>query len=140
MIEKKEANAVYCANLRNLISAKGCSQGELAELLGITQGRVSQWCKSETPPLYMAMRIADLFNTTVSEMTGEVDAGHYENSRYHFDHDVFGREPAKPAIELDIKEIDSMEYLHDKGIVKDDEYMSYTTNKLKKIVKEITHE
>ena len=137
MIEKKELAATYCANLRNLISAKGCTQQEVADLLEVSQGRVSQWYK-ELPPLYMAVQIAELFNTTVSEMIGEVPANHYENSRYEFNHDVFHDD--SPSISLDLKEIESMEYLHNKGIVKDDEYMDYATSKLKEIVKEIEHE
>lgn len=138
MIEKERVSATFSNNLRNLITAKGCSQNEVAELVGTSQTNISQWSNGKIPPLHMAMALADLFNTTVSEMVGEVPAYHYENSRYEFRDDTFCH--ARPVIELDEKELESMEYLHDKGIVKDDEYMAYTTKKLKEIAKEITHE
>lgn len=122
---------VYSANFRNKLSVKDCSQGELAELLGVSQGRISQWSTGAClPPLAMAVNIAELFNTTVSEMLGEVDSETFENSkRYHFSPETFDRTPV-----VDTKEVESMEYLHDKGIVKDDEFMSYLTKKIKEIM------
>lgn len=134
MIEDfKDVALAYSANFRNRLSVKDCTQAELAELLGVSQGSVSQWASGKMmPSLPMARAIAQLFGTTVSEMLGEVEAETYENSgyeRYRFLPETFDRAPL-----IDTKEVESMEYLHDKGIVKDDEYMSYLTKKIKEIM------
>lgn len=130
MIEKKDVSATYAVNLKNLISTKGCTYEELGNLVGVSQGRISQLAKGDTlPTLFLAIQIADLFNTTVSEMIGEVDADRYENSRCRLD------DLPSPAPVIDGKELDSMKYLHDKGTIGDKQYYEYIEDKLKEIVR-----
>ena len=128
--EKNRLANIWASNFRNLISVKQCTQKELADLVGVTQSRVAQWSKgSSLPPLNMAARIADLFNTTVSEMIGEVDADAYENStRYHISDEVWDRKPA-----IDKEELEAMELLHGRSIIDDEKYYGYIAQKLKEI-------
>lgn len=130
-MEKNELMKTYSANFRNQMSAKGYTQADVAGLLGVSNGSVSVWSRGMSfPSIETAVDIATLFDTTVSEMLGEVDSETYENStRYHFSPETFDRTPV-----IDTKEVESMEYLHEKGIVKDDEYMSYLTKKIKEIM------
>lgn len=128
--EKNRLASVWASNFRNLFSVKQCTQQEFADLVGVTQSRLSQWLKgSSLPPLNMAARIADLFNTTVSEMIGEVDADAYENStRYHISDEVWDRKPA-----IDKEELEAMELLHGRSIIDDEKYYGYIAQKLKEI-------
>lgn len=124
--EKNRLASVWASNFRNLISVRQCTQKELADLVGVTQSRVAQWAKGNAlPPLNMAAKIADLFNTTVSEMIGEVEAGHYENSRYSLE-DVF-----RPRI--DKEELSSVEKVHEIGMITDEQFYGYIAQKLKEI-------
>lgn len=129
MIDKESVMKTYGANLRNLISAKGISQGEVADLCGTHQANISKICRSETlPTLPIAMEIADLFETSVSEMLGEVEADKYENSRYQISDEIWGRKPV-----IDKEELEAMELLHKRSIIDDEKYYSYITEKLKEI-------
>lgn len=129
MINKESIMKTYGANLRNLISAKGISQDEVADLCGTHQANISKICRSQTlPTLPIAMEIADLFETSVSEMLGEVEADKYENSRYRISDETWGRKPA-----IDKEELEAMELLHERSIIDDEKYYGYITEKLKEI-------
>ena len=128
--EKNRLASVWASNFRNLISVRQCTQKELADLVGVTQSRVAQWSRGNSlPPLNMACRIAELFDTTVSEMIVEVNADAYENStRYHISDEIWGRKPV-----IDKEELEAMELLHERSIIDDEKYYGYITQKLKEI-------
>lgn len=129
MIAKEEIMKTYGANLRNLISAKGITQYEVADLCNTNQSNISQICRGSALPTFrVAMELADLFETTVSEMLGEVEAGRYENSRYQISDEVWGRKPT-----IDKEELEAMELLHNRNIIDDEKYYGYITEKLKEI-------
>lgn len=129
-MNKNELMRTYSANFRNRMSAKGCTQSDVAGLLGVSNGSVSVWARGASfPSIETAVEIAALFDTTVSEMLGEVDAEEYENSkRYHISDETWGRKPA-----IDKEELDAMELLHGRGIIDDAKYYGYITEKLKEI-------
>ena len=91
---------------------------------------MSVWSRGTCfPSIETAMDIADLLGTTVSEMLGEVDASTYENSkRYHISDEIWGRKPV-----IDKEELEAMELLHKRGIIDDEKYYGYITEKLKEI-------
>lgn len=129
-MRKDEILKTYSANFRNRLSAKGCTQADLAGLLGVSNGSVSVWSRGACfPSIETAMDIAALLDTTVSEMIGEVDATAYENSkRYHISDETWDRKPV-----IDKEELEAMELLHGRGIVDDAKYYGYITEKLKEI-------
>lgn len=129
-MKKDEVLKTYSANFRNKLSAKGCTQADFAGLLGVSSGSVSVWSRGTCfPSIETAMDIADLLGTTVSEMLGEVDASTYENSkRYHISDEIWGRKPV-----IDKEELEAMELLHKRGIIDDEKYYGYITEKLKEI-------
>ena len=56
-------------NLRAYRKASGISQERLAELLGVTQGAVTQWECGRTHPGYTRLlKLADLLGVTVDEL------------------------------------------------------------------------
>lgn len=129
MINKEDIMKTYGANLRNLISAKGISQYEVADLCNTNQSNISQICRGiSLPTIRVAMELADLFETTVSEMLGEVEAGKYENSRYRISDEIWGRKPI-----IDKEELEAMELLHNRSIIDDEKFYGYITEKLKEL-------
>ena len=52
--------------------AKGMTQEQLAKLLGVTQGAVSQWENGLTHPAFnMLPRLADVLGVTVDKLIGK---------------------------------------------------------------------
>jgi transcriptional regulator with XRE-family HTH domain len=55
--------------------AKGLTQEQLAKLLGVTQGTVSQWENGLTHPAFnMLPRLANALGVTVDELIGKEEA------------------------------------------------------------------
>lgn len=63
-------------NIRKARKAVGIKQGELARLVGVTSGAVSQWEKGRTlPGAEKLKRIAEALNTTVDELLTDERVG-----------------------------------------------------------------
>ncbi len=58
-------------NLKNLRKQKGYSQEELADRLGVVRQTISKWEKGQSvPDSEMLMKLADIFEVTVSQLLG----------------------------------------------------------------------
>ena len=67
MVDYESVMKKIAANLRNLISARGTSQQEVADLMGLSQSSVSKWANAKVmPDLKSIVGLADLFGVTVS--------------------------------------------------------------------------
>ena len=61
-------------NIRRLREARGWYQEELAQKLGVSQKAVSAWEKGRTMPrLPMLIKMSEVFNCKISEITDEPD-------------------------------------------------------------------
>lgn len=129
MVDYESVTKKIAANLRNLISVRGTTQMEVAELLGISQSSVSKWARAQVmPDLKSIVGLADLFGVTVSEIVGDAKSEEFENSTYHISDETWGRKPS-----IDKEELEAMELLHDRGIIDDAKFYGYITEKLKEI-------
>lgn len=129
MVDYESVKKKIAANLRSLISARGTTQTEVAELLEISQTSVSKWTRAQVfPDLKSIIGLADLFGVTVSELVGDAKSEEFENSTYHISNETWGRKPA-----IDKEELEAMELLHKRNIIDDEKYYSYITEKLKEI-------
>ena len=126
--QTEDLKRTFASNLRNLMSANELTQSELASVVGISQSYVSKMCKGELPPsLEVALAIADMFDTSVSELIGEVEAGTYENSRLK-------AQPVKAKPIIDKVEFDSMKYLYGKGTIPEGIYYNYLEKTIKEVI------
>ena len=76
----KPLYAVRIAKLRN---SKKLTQQQLADLLGLTRGRINNYEQGTREPDYETLeKIADFFNTTTDYLLGR-DMKSTEKSRYH---------------------------------------------------------
>lgn len=131
MVDYESVTKKIAANLRNLISVRGTTQMEVAELLGISQSSVSKWARAQVmPDLKSLVGLADLFGVTVSEIVGDAKSEEFENSTYRISDETWGRKPA-----IDREELEAMELLHKRGIIDDTKFYGYITEKLKEIAK-----
>lgn len=131
MVDYESVKKKIAANLRSLISIRGTTQSEVAELLGLSQSSVSKWAQAAVmPDLKSIVGLADLFGVTVSEIVGDAKSEDFENSTYHISDETWGRKPA-PAI--DKEELEAMELLHNRDIIDDAKFYGYITEKLKEI-------
>ena len=129
MVDYESVKKKIAANLRNLISVRGTTQMEVAELLGVAQSAVSKWARAQVmPDLKSIVGLADLFGVTVSEIVGDAKSEKFENSTYHISDEIWGRKPV-----IDKEELEAMELLHKRSIIDDEKYYSYITEKLKEI-------
>lgn len=129
MVDYESVKKKIAANLRSLISARGTTQTEVAELLGTSQSSVNKWAGAQVfPDLKSIIGLADLFGVTVSELVGDAKSEDFENSTYHISDEVWGRKPV-----IDKEELEAMELLHKRNIIDDEKYYSYITEKLKEI-------
>lgn len=129
MVDYESVKKKIAANLRSLISARGTTQTEVAELLEISQTSVSKWTRAQVfPDLKSIIGLADLFGVTVSELVGDAKSEDFENSTYHISDEIWGRKPV-----IDKEELEAMELLHKRSIIDDEKYYSYITEKLKEI-------
>lgn len=129
MVDYESVKKKIAANLRNLISARCTTQMEVAELLSTSQSAVSKWARAQVmPDLKSLVGLADLFGVTVSEIVGDAKSEEFENSTYRISDETWGRKPA-----IDKEELEAMELLHKRGIIDDDKFYSYITEKLKEI-------
>lgn len=129
MVDYESVKKKIAANLRSLISARGTTQTEVAELLETSQASVSKWVRAQVfPDLKSLIGLADLFGVTVSELVGDAKSEDFENSTYHISDEVWGRKPV-----IDKEELEAMELLHKRNIIDDEKYYSYITEKLKEI-------
>ena len=129
MVDYESVTKKIAANLRNLISVRGTTQMEIAELLGISQSSVSKWARAQVmPDLKSIVGLADLFGVTVSEIVGDAKSEEFENSTYRISDETWGRKPA-----IDKEELEAMELLHNRGIIDDAKFYGYITEKLKEI-------
>lgn len=129
MVDYESVKKKIAANLRSLISARGTTQTEVAELLGISQASVNKWARAQVfPDLKSIIGLADLFGVTVSELVGDAKSEDFENSTYHISDEIWGRKPV-----IDKEELEAMELLHKRSIIDDEKYYSYITEKLKEI-------
>lgn len=129
MVDYESVKKKIAANLRSLISARGTTQTEVAELLETSQASVNKWARAQVfPDLKSIIGLADLFGVTVSELVGDAKSEDFENSTYHISDEVWGRKPA-----IDKEELEAMELLHQRSIIDDEKYYSYITEKLKEI-------
>lgn len=129
MVDYESVKKKIAANLRSLISARGTTQTEVAELLEISQTSVSKWTRAQVfPDLKSIIGLADLFGVTVSELVGDAKSEEFENSTYHISNETWGRKPV-----IDKEELEAMELLHKRNIIDDEKYYSYITKKLKEI-------
>lgn len=66
---------MYGEKIRQFRKAKGLSQQELGEMLGVSAVSVSKWERGQTQPDINTLRaMADLFNTTIDELCDRVPA------------------------------------------------------------------
>lgn len=129
MVDYESVKKRLAANLRNLISARGTTQQEVADLMGLSQGAVSKWARAQVMPDFKSLvGLADLFGVTVSEIVGDAKSEEFENSTYRISDETWGRKPA-----IDKEELEAMELLHKRSIIDDEKYYSYITEKLKEI-------
>lgn len=129
MVDYESVKKKIAANLRNLISARGTSQHEVADLMGLSQSSVSKWARARVmPDLKSIVGLADLFGVTVSEIVGDAKSEEFENSTYRISDETWGRKPA-----IDKEELEAMELLHKRGIIDDAKFYGYITEKLKEI-------
>ena len=129
MVDYESVKKKIAANLRNLISVRGTTQIEVAELLSTSQSAVSKWARAQVmPDLKSIVRLADLFGVTVSEIVGDAKSEEFENSTYRISDETWGRKPA-----IDKEELEAMELLHDRSIIDDAKFYGYITEKLKEI-------
>lgn len=129
MVDYESVKKKIAANLRNLISVRGTTQMEVAELLSISQSAVSKWARAQVmPDLKSIVGLADLFGVTVSEIVGDAKSEEFENSTYRISDETWGRKPA-----IDKEELEAMELLHKRGIINDAKFYGYITEKLKEI-------
>ena len=129
MVDYESVKKKIAANLRNLISVRGTTQMEVAELLSTSQSAVSKWARAQVmPDLKSLVGLADLFGVTVSEIVGDAKSEEFENSTYHISDETWGRKPA-----IDKEELEAMELLHKRGIIDDEKFYGYITEKLKEI-------
>lgn len=129
MVDYESVKKKIAANLRNLISVRGTTQMEVAELLSTSQSAVSKWARAQVmPDLKSLVGLADLFGVTVSEIVGDAKSEEFENSTYHISDETWGRKPV-----IDKEELEAMELLHKRGIINDAKFYGYITEKLKEI-------
>lgn len=129
MVDYESVTKKIAANLRNLISARCTTQMEVAELLGASQSAVSKWARAQVmPDLKSLVGLADLFGVTVSEIVGDAKSEEFENSTYRISDETWGRKPS-----VDKEELEAMELLHKRGIIDDEKFYGYITEKLKEI-------
>ena len=129
MVDYESVMKKIAANLRNLISARGTSQQEVADLMGLSQSSVSKWANAKVmPDLKSIVGLADLFGVTVSEIVGDAKSEEFENSTYRISDETWGRKPV-----IDKEELNAMELLHKRGIIDDEKFYGYITKKLKEI-------
>lgn len=129
MVDYESVKKKIAANLRSLISARGTTQTEVAELLETSQASVSKWVRAQVfPDLKSLIGLADLFGVTVSELVGDAKSEEFENSTYHISDETWGRKPV-----INKEELEAMELLHKRNIIDDEKYYSYITEKLKEI-------
>lgn len=129
MVDYESVKKRLAANLRNLISARGTTQQEVADLMGLSQSAVSKWSNAQVmPDLKSLVGLADLFGVTVSEIVGDAKSEEFENSTYRISDEIWGRKPA-----IDKEELEAMELLHKRGIIDDAKFYGYITEKLKEI-------
>lgn len=129
MVDYESVKKRLAANLRNLISARGTTQQEVADLMSLSQSAVSKWSNAQVmPDLKSLVGLADLFGVTVSEIVGDAKSEEFENSTYRISDEIWGRKPA-----IDKEELEAMELLHDRGIIDDAKFYGYITEKLKEI-------
>ena len=129
MVDYESAKKRLAANLRNLISARGTTQQEVADLMSLSQSAVSKWARAQVmPDLKSLVGLADLFGVTVSEIVGDAKSEEFENSTYRISDETWGRKPA-----IDKEELEAMELLHDRGIIDDAKFYGYITEKIKEI-------
>ena len=61
----------FSTKLYELRAAKGISQKELADALGVAQSSINYWEKGQRDPsITIAQKVADFFNITIDEMIG----------------------------------------------------------------------
>src|SRR5665647_1430091 len=71
MLASKGGAAMFSENLKTLRKQKGMSQETLAQQLNVVRQTVSKWEKGlSVPDADMLIRIADLFEVSVSELLG----------------------------------------------------------------------
>lgn len=129
MVDYESVKKRLAANLRNLISARGTTQQEVADLMSLSQSAVSKWSNAQVmPDLKSLVGLADLFGVTVSEIVGDAKSEEFENSTYRISDETCGRKPA-----IDKEELEAMELLHKRGIIDDAKFYGYITEKLKEI-------
>lgn len=129
MVDYESVTKKIAANLRNLISARGTSQQEVADLMGLSQSSVSKWAHAKVmPDLKSIVGLADLFGVTISEIVGDAKSEEFENSTYRISDETWGRKPV-----IDKEELEAMELLHKRGIIDDTKFYGYITEKLKEI-------
>lgn len=62
---------VYIKNLRRLREARGITQGELADLIGVSASTLSQWEGNRvTPTVENLMVLADVFHVSMDYLMG----------------------------------------------------------------------
>lgn len=89
MVDYESVKKKIAANLRSLISARGTTQTEVAELLGTSQASVNKWARAQVfPDLKSIIGLADLFGVTVSELVGDAKSEDFENSTYHISDEI----------------------------------------------------
>lgn len=129
MVDYESVMKKIAANLRNLISARGTSQQEVADLMGLSQSLVSKWANAKVmPDLKSIVGLADLFGVTVSEIVGDAKSEEFENSTYRISDETWNRKPA-----IDADELDAMRLLHNRAIIGDNQYYTYLEEKLREI-------
>ncbi|MDD3796555.1 MAG: helix-turn-helix transcriptional regulator [Lachnospiraceae bacterium] len=63
---------MFCENLRSIRKAKGLTQDELAARINVVRQTISKWEKGlSVPDAEMLIRIAEIFEISVSELLGE---------------------------------------------------------------------
>ncbi len=129
MIDYESVTKKIAANLRSLISARGTSQQEVADLMGLSQSSVSKWAHAKVmPDLKSIVGLADLFGVTVSEIVGDAKSEEFENSTYRISDETWGRKPV-----IDKEELNAVRLLHNRAIIDDNQYYTYLEEKLREI-------
>ena len=61
----------FSKNLKTLRAKQGLSQKDLADLLNVDRTTVAGWeTKDRMPDVFLLIRIADIFDTTLDELVG----------------------------------------------------------------------